>query len=510
MKMNDLEGIAFESAFSGPARKAELKKTLATNLSRLFKARNLKVKDVAGLLAEQGAEINRFAVRAWLRQSEERPTLPSAQNLVYLSDLLGVGIGELLGQSAMQDPSAAFFQKLREGENTFERDVLDCMARMRVEYEDGNWTSGYEQAVLRPSSSDTAAIDPDNERLRETDRMAGYYLLSNDLVRINPGAVYRDETLETELARAWEHKNGSIIDHACIYKLPNRLVGCTTALSGIAEAVFQRCAAEYLVDNVIKSGCTIGLAGGRSIAGLMKMLPRSNSLKGCNFFPLLRPSGLFADAAVGSTAIISDLLFRFGELNVRMPDDIDLKDTVDTLLNVADVVLFTLGTTGRSSVSRILRRIRRTAVPEEQEKIGEMLAGDILFHFYTKTGHTLEEVAERDPEVPDAIKKLVGELVGRDAKAGRFVNDMRNDALRFAQTRESYAQHIAGVRPALEQIRNHAKKPNRRTILVVAGADKLDILKIFREKVCESRMHITLITEQSLAREMVKSLKGDA
>ena len=72
--------------------------------------------------------------------------------------------------------------------------------------------------------------------------------------------------------------------------------------------------------------------------------------------------------------------------------------------------------------------------------------------------------------------------------------------MRFAQTREAYAQHIAGVRPALEQIRNHAKKPNRRTILVVAGTDKLDILKIFREKVCESRMHITLVTEQSLAK----------
>jgi hypothetical protein len=504
--MTELEGTAFAAVFSSPARKADLKKTLAANLHRLFRERDLKVKDVAELLAARGADINQFAVRAWLRQSELRPTLPSCQNLVYLSELLGVGIGELLGQNTPQDSTGSFYRKLREGENGFERDVLDTMEKMRADYADAANGSGYVQNPLRCSGGAGEGAPPDAEALLETDKKAGYYLLSNDLVRINPDAVRRDTALETELARAWEGKNGSILDDACVWILPNRIPGSDVSLSGIAEAVFLRCAAQYLAENVIKSGCTIGIAGGRSMAGLLKMLPRSGSLSGCNFFPLLRPSSLFADAAVGSTAIISDLLFRFGDLSVRMPDDIDLEDTVNTLLDVADAVVFTLGTTGRSSVSRILRRVRRTASAEEQEKLSEMLAGDILFHFFTKSGYTLEEVAEQNIAAPEMVKNLARELVGPDVP----VLQPGDNALRFVQTREAYTRHIAGVRPSLERIKNHAKKPNRRTILTIAGIDKLGILKIFRDRVCESRMHLTLITEQSLAHEMLKSLKGSA
>ena len=100
-------------------RKAALKKTLAENLGRVLKRRGMKVSELATLLQERGADINAFAVRAWLRHSEKRPTLPSCQNLVCLCEALGVTFEELLGLCAGR--ALSFFTRLREGEDRFER-----------------------------------------------------------------------------------------------------------------------------------------------------------------------------------------------------------------------------------------------------------------------------------------------------------------------------------------------------------------------------------------------------
>jgi hypothetical protein len=246
----------------------------------------------------------------------------------------------------------------------------------------------------------------------------------------------------------------------------------------------------------------MGLAGGRTVATLMKLLPRSEKLQGCTFFPLLRPSMQFTDAAVGSAAVISDALFRYGDLGVRMPDEIDRKETIETWVNVADALLFSLGGSERSSIMHLLQSIRSTAAPEDRDKLRGALAGDVLFNVFTKGGRTLEEAARRGSGAPDDERELAEELIGPQAPHAPLASTGGHH--KFDRTRLAYARHIADVKLDLAHLQSHAAKPNRRTIVVVAGTDKLDILRIFLARVCGNGMHITLITEQSLAQELIK------
>jgi hypothetical protein len=250
----------------------------------------------------------------------------------------------------------------------------------------------------------------------------------------------------------------------------------------------------------------MGIAGGRTIASVMKLMPRSEKLRGCTFFPLLRPTAQFLDAAVSSAAVISDALFRFGDLGVRMPDDIDKKDVIDAWVNVADVLLFTLGGAQRSSIARLLRRIRRSAAPDEREKIKSLLAGDILFNIYTKSGFTLEEIAGGGVTASAEERALAGEIIGTKDEPDPAVNGHA----KFAACRRDYARYIADARLDLDLLRRHTRRSNRRTIIIAAGIDKLNIMQTFRKRVCEPEMRFTLITDQSLARALVAEMQGEA
>ncbi|MBN2036793.1 MAG: hypothetical protein JW768_08640 [Chitinispirillaceae bacterium] len=463
-------------------RKKALKNALAITLRQLLKRRGLTVNELAMLLKERGSDIDKFAVRAWLRSSEQRPTLPSAVNLVYLSEVLEVTIEELM--DLVPPEGESFFRKLREPENHLEREILRVISSIQREYAS---PVAQEPLVMgNEYTGDDGSLETDAARL---DRRAYYYLLANDLVRFNPDAVARDNALEKRLAECWIKKgNGSTLDQSCIYILPNKASGTSHVFNGIAEVVFFRCVAQFLIDHVIRNGATIGIAGGKTVASIMKLLPRSKKLRGCMFFPLLCPGPFFADAPLSGSSVIADLLFRYGDLGVRMPDDVDERENIDMRIQVADALLFSLGGSERSSIFNLLRRIRKTSAPEEQERLKNVCAGDILFHVYTRSGKTLEQARESPEGVDEAEYALARELIP-EAVSGELT-----------QTQADYKQYVAEARFDLDLLAAHAKRSGRRTVLVVAGTDKLDIVKIFINRICRPEMRITLITEQSLAR----------
>ena len=339
---------------------------------------------------------------------------------------------------------------------------------------------------------------PENDAAR-LDRRAYYYLLTNDLVRFHPEAIARDTVLENQLIQRWEKKgNGSTLDQACIYRLPNKAFDISYAFNGIAEVVFFRCAAQFLIDHVLRNGATMGIAGGKTVASIMKLLPRTKKLRGCNFFPLLRPAAFFADTPLGGASVIADVLFRCGDLDVRMPDDVDDRKNIEMRINVADALMFSLGGSERSSIFNLLRRIRKTTAPEEQERLKNVLAGDILFHVYTRSGKTLEEATDDRNGVREGEWALARELIPETTIGG--------GAPQLTQTQAAYKKHISDTRLDLGFLQAHAKRAGRRTILVVAGTDKLDIVKVFINRICGPDMRFTLITEQSLARELAAYL----
>jgi hypothetical protein len=467
-------------------RKVALKRSLAANLGRILKQRKLKITELTGLLNRKGAAINEYAVRAWLRKSERKPTLPSTQNLACLSEVLGIGMQELLGMSS---GDGAFYQKLREPEDQNERDLLNSLSELRQ-------VAGAEPDVVdrKPQQELFDALGD------ATDYSAFYYLLSSDLVRIVPQAVARDAALERSLAAAWERRgNGSLIDHACVYDLPGLSGEPSHRRSSIGEIVFFRCAAQYLIENVIRSGCTIGISGGKTMASVMKLLPRSENLRGCNFFPLTTPHSFFSETPAGSAAVIADLIFRYGDLGIRIPDAIDEPEGIASRVNVSDIVAFSLGGASNSSISNLLRRIRQTAAPEEQEKLRRVIAGDILAHVFVKDGRTIEEVAADPAGATNDELSLVEELL---PVAGR-----EGGGARFALSRKEYARTVTDTRIDLSVVKRHVQRPNRRTILIISGTDKLEIMNIFRERFCEQGMRFTLITEQRFAKALVEALR---
>jgi hypothetical protein len=495
--MKDLHLSSSGATESLSGRKKSLKSTLAINLRQILKRRGLTVVELTELLRSKGSDINNFAVRAWLRMSEQRPTLPSVLNLVILSETLGVTIEELFNLTPQE--SASFFRKLREPEDHLEREIVRVISSIQKEYARSLTDP---ESVQRPLTTDNEyTVDdgsPENDAAR-LDRRAYYYLLTNDLVRFYPEAIARDTTLEKRLMQCWEKNgNGSVLDQACIYKLPNKAYDNSYPFNGIAEVVFFRCAAQFLIDYVLRNGATMGIAGGKTVASIMKLLPRSKKLRGCTFFPLLRPSAFFTDTPLGGASVIADVLFRYGDLDVRMPDDVDERKNIEMRINVADALLFSLGGSERSSIFNLLRRIRKTTAPEEQERLKNVLAGDILFHVYTRSGKTLEE----------AYTDRNGVQEGESALARELIPDMVGEGgvPQLTQMQSAYKKYISDRRLDLNFLRAHAKRTGRRTILVVAGIDKLDIVKVFIQRICEADMRFTLITEQSLARELVDHL----
>jgi transcriptional regulator with XRE-family HTH domain len=470
---------------------------LAENLKQTLKRRGMKVSELAELLKNRGSDVNNFAVRAWLRTSERRPTLPSALNLVILSEVLGVSIEELFNLGPYE--SESFFRTLREPEDHLEREILRVISSIQKEYHHGLCDPSILQQPLTTGGEyahDNGSPESDASRL---DRRAYYYLLSNDLVRFNPNAITRDTALEARLIDLWEKKgNGSTLDQACIYRLPNRANNNSYVFNGIAEVVFFRCVAQFLIDHVIMNGATIGIAGGKTVASIMKLLPRTKKLRGCNFFPLLRPAAFFADTPVGGASVIADVLFRYGDLDVRMPDDIDDQKNIEMRINVADALLFSLGGSERSSIFNLLRRIRKTTAPEEQKRLKNVLSGDILFHVFTRSEKTLEEALKDRTGVEESEWALARELIADEGAAV------------LSQTQAAYKKFVADTRLDLDMLKAHAKRSTRRTILVVAGTDKLDIMKVFIKRICEADMRFTLITEQSLAFELAGFLSGHA
>jgi transcriptional regulator with XRE-family HTH domain len=495
MKDLHLSGSLITGSLSG--RKKSLKNALAMNLRQILKRRGLTVIELTKLLRTRGSDINNFAVRAWLRLSEQRPTLPSALNLVILSEVLGITIEELFDMAPQE--SASFFRKLREPEDHLEREIVRVISAIQKEYDRGK---GDTEIVQQPLTTGNEYAEdsgsPENDAAR-LDRRAYFYLLTNDLVRFYPEAIARDTALETQLIQQWEKKgNGSVLDQACIYRLPNKVSDNSHVFNGIAEVVFFRCAAQFLIDNVLRNGITMGIAGGKTVASIMKLLPRTKKLRGCNFFPLLRPTAVFADTPLGGASVIADVLFRYGDLDVRMPDDVDELKNIEMRMNVADALLFSLGGSERSSIFNLLRRIRKTAAPEEQERLKNVLSGDILFHVYTRSGKTLEEAHAERSMVEEGEWALARELIPEMIVGG--------GAPQLTQTQIAYKKHIADTRLDLDFLKAHAKRTGRRTILVVAGIDKLDIVKVFIKRICGADMRFTLITEQSLARELAAYL----
>jgi hypothetical protein len=495
MKDLHLSGSMIEEGLSG--RKKSLKGALAVNLRQILKRRALTVSELTTLLRNKGSDINNFAVRAWLRMSEQRPTLPSALNLVILSEVLGVTIEELFNLKPLE--SASFFRKLREPEDHLEREIVRVISAIQKEYDRSIGDPDFIQQPLTTGNEYTGDDgSPENDAAR-LDRRAYYYLLTNDLVRFHPEAIARDTALEKQLIQRWEKKgNGSTLDQACIYRLPNKALDISHVFNGIAEVVFFRCAAQFLIDYVLRNGATMGIAGGKTVASIMKLLPRTKKLRGCNFFPLLRPAAFFADTPLGGASVIADVLFRYGDLDVRMPDDVDERKNIEMRINVADALLFSLGGSERSSIFNLLRRIRKTTAPEEQERLKNFLAGDILFHVYTRSGKTLEEANADRNGVQEGEWALARELIPETSIGG--------SAPQLTQTQAAYKKHISDTRLDLGFLQAHAKRAGRRTILVVAGIDKLDIVKVFINRICGPDMRFTLITEQSLARELAAYL----
>ena len=196
-------------------RKQSLKSALAVNLKQILKRRSLTITKLTALLKNKGSDINSFAVRAWLRTSERRPTLPSALNLVILSEVLGVTIEELFNMEPLE--SASFFRKLREPEDHLEREIVRVVSAIQKEYDSSLGDPEFIQQSLTTGNEYTKDDgSPENDAAR-LDRRAYYYLLANDLVRFFPEAIARDITLEKRLVGLWEKKgNGSVLDQVCI------------------------------------------------------------------------------------------------------------------------------------------------------------------------------------------------------------------------------------------------------------------------------------------------------
>jgi hypothetical protein len=118
---------------------------------------------------------------------------------------------------------------------------------------------------------------------------------------------------------------------------------------------------------------------------------------------------------------------------------------------------------------------------------------------FTSSGKTLEEALFDRDGVEEGEWKLAQELILPQEAPG-------SATVPPSQTQQGYKRFISDIRVDLDCIKAHAKRPGRRTILVVAGIDKLDIVKVFLKRICENDMRFTLITEQSLARELVAHL----
>jgi len=475
-----------------------LKRAFAATLAGLMKQNGLNHETLTAKLNARGARIRKAAIRAWTSRSDSQLSLPTFVNAVHLRDEFGVSLEYLFGLAGNDaQGDGMLYRILRNPRDRIEENIISVLSRLSAHYAD---TGRYRQLPLKTMFEFNSPLLGREDSADEIDRHAFHHLLAEDLADLNPKVIRRDDALEERLPKIWwQSGRKSVIEHACVFVLPNSTGQDAHAWNGFAEVMFLRCVADYLERTVFGVNTKIGVAGGKTIAGVFKMLRRTDKLYGCTFFPLIRHGTPSADAPITSSALVSDILFRMGGMGIKMPDGIDRKEEVRLNAETADVLLFSLGGSDYSSIINIIRGIRAAYDPEGRDKPRKAIAGDILFNVFMRSGRLLEEAVSH-PEGDALEYAMARELAGPESE---------DDTGAYAQPRQDYRNYIGDVKFDLGLLKDGSREKPRRIVVVVAGTDKLEILNIFRKVACENNLRITLITEQSLAAGLLAGLEKE-
>jgi hypothetical protein len=461
----------------------EIKNAFLTNVTRLREEIGLSIADFIDALNKNNKNItfNAFTVRGWLREDENRITFPSPPHLAIIADTLGVDLNTLLGLTTPSVSNDLFYSVLRQPDkdNELEEKLLSVLARVGRHYRDsGNsYTQKHLKTIFEFNLRDPVT---DEEKF---DRFSFYQLHFTRLVSFNTALL--NDRRNKELEHAIRNKficsrNGkTCISDIRVFSLPNNDgIEGNPLYNGIAEAVFFRCAAAYFEEKV-EQGDRIGLAGGKSIASMMNMVDRSKKIRNCQFFPLLRIGGGFAAAPITSTSIVTSLIFRFADLGVKLPPGRFGDKPLNELAANCRIICTSLGNNTYSTLLNLLKRFYHSNTNEL-----ELLAGDILFNIVDKNGITLENIIKNDLYHDKPIRALAEELINSE------------------HYKKTYKEVISNSQFDLSILDEFASEPDKQLILILAGSDKADILRAFHNR-CKPGIRYTLITEESLAKELV-------
>ena len=142
------------------------------------------------------------------------------------------------------------------------------------------------------------------------DQYSFHQLLFTHLVRFKAKDIRTDTDLEKKLQLKFIRKENEkpnshfipSIDDVKVFILPNHVKGNTTVYNGIAQVIFFRCVASYL-ESKIGPGHRIGIAGGKTVSAVMKMVERTENFRNCQLFPLLKVDGAAAASLITSSSI---------------------------------------------------------------------------------------------------------------------------------------------------------------------------------------------------------------
>lgn len=387
--------------------KKNLKKAFIDKVSRILTEKGLSIPAFVDACNQndQGLRFIESTVRGWLREDDKRLTFPAPHYISVIAQKLGTDINFLLNFEKPHVAPDMFYQVLRKPEDEMENSLVAMLARIGNHFKTNN--GSYHQADLESifEYHQTAGCLSERQKL---DRFAFHQILFTHLVKFDIGLLLSERCRNLELEqqlheKLWSPHSQTTTAEVRVFKLPNffiddqqKIVVC----NGIGQAVFFRCVASYF-ERTVKPGDSIGLAGGKSIASMMQMVERTSRVEHCRFFPLLRIGGGFAAAPITSTSIVSQLLFRMEDLDVKLPPGRIDEKPYSELVSNCKIICTSLGNNRYSTLLTLLRRFHfGTDIDLKQ------LAGDILFNLVDKNGRTLDEIAEDRHYESDSIRSF--------------------------------------------------------------------------------------------------------
>lgn len=449
--------------------KKKLKQFLALNIQRSMLEHNWSFQDLTNKLISEGADVkSEHAVRAWARM-DEKITFPSIINLVALSQVLNVKINELLGIDISSLKERKLFRVVRRPDNNDEEKIISLLTALEKEYRNPK----YSQASIPTFFSFKRSNGHENFEYYSFNQ-----ILFTNFIDINTEYIKRDQTLEAGLLKYFsstlKNETACNLDDVRVFLLPNLISTDKDPINGIPQGIFFFAVARYL-EETIKRGARIGLAGGKTIASLMRLISRNDTIRDCEIFPLIHTGDVFTTTPISSSTVVSELLFRLEDFGVRMRSNIFDKKYFNDYLSTSDALIFTLGNNRTSTFFNILKNEAKLSKEE-----ADCFVGDVLFNLITHDGVLIDDII---------------------ASPGKHHKIEVQAAKKITQT-SLYKNFVLTGRAPLDQIMSYSKESDHKIVVVVAGEDKKEILVAFK-KLLEPDMSFSLITESSLARVLV-------